>query len=445
MKIAIILIPGIMGSVLEDNGKIVWPGSILELMRPYNHMDSLRKPDLVATDVIRSFSLFSQYDNIIDSLEKAGFQEGSEGNLRVFPYDWRKDNELAATALADLIDQFAASLGPDYRITLLAHSMGGLIGRCYLESGIFSNRPGFTTVASLITMGTPHRGAPMALSAAVGLEKRLFLSAEQVQEIANNDLFPSLYQLLPPQHEPFAWNRDVKENFKPEDIYEVNTAKKLGLSKSNLEAAQRFHKLLDLARRPLNVRYFFFAGTKEETTSGVQLVADGTRFSVMKMQRSYSGDGTVPFWSGSQSGIQTEPVSGEHGTIYQGRGLKLILGGLLGKRGVLATETASIEISVNPPVVNLESTIRVTINLPIGNQTLAGVIRLCRVVATEGLAPTGKRYTTNFQVNYSGPEIDHLTIVMKAPEYAGIYEVGFALDTNAEPLAKTTLVVQLAS
>jgi triacylglycerol esterase/lipase EstA (alpha/beta hydrolase family) len=53
--------------------------------------------------------------------------------------------------------------------------MGGLVCRYYLESSAFSQEPGFASVESLITIGTPHRGAALALTAAVGLEKRLSL------------------------------------------------------------------------------------------------------------------------------------------------------------------------------------------------------------------------------------------------------------------------------
>src|SRR3712207_7538424 len=47
----------------------------------------------------------------------------------------------------------------DAEVSLVAHSMGGLISRYYLESGRFNDRPGFRAVRRLITMGTPHRGA----------------------------------------------------------------------------------------------------------------------------------------------------------------------------------------------------------------------------------------------------------------------------------------------
>ena len=57
MTEAVILVPGIMGSVLMDGVQVIWPGSPLELLLPYKHMKELLKPDLRATDVIRSLSI----------------------------------------------------------------------------------------------------------------------------------------------------------------------------------------------------------------------------------------------------------------------------------------------------------------------------------------------------------------------------------------------------
>src|SRR4026207_661507 len=98
-----IVIPGIMGSVLELQGEVIWPGSPLDLYLPYNKMPKLMDPNLVATDVIRSVSISVQYQKLIDDLGKCGFREaGNPKTLYVFPYDWRKDNVLAAKKLAEL-------------------------------------------------------------------------------------------------------------------------------------------------------------------------------------------------------------------------------------------------------------------------------------------------------------------------------------------------------
>jgi pimeloyl-ACP methyl ester carboxylesterase len=168
MSEIVVFLPGIMGSELRLGGKRIWPGSVGSLIGSYKQMEELLHPDLEPVDVIRSFSISEQYDAIFADLRKFGFEE--KKNLFPFPYDWRKSNSEAAGKLAVLLDGLVAQ-HPGAEITLVAHSMGGLVSRYYLESGKFDTGAGFAAVRRLITLGTPHRGAPLALSAAVGKEK----------------------------------------------------------------------------------------------------------------------------------------------------------------------------------------------------------------------------------------------------------------------------------
>lgn len=441
MTEAVILIPGIMGSVLKDGNNMVWPGSVTELVLPYNHMAELLKPDLVAFDVIRSVSISSQYDNLISSLEQCGFHEADpDPTLKVFPYDWRKDNALAAISLADCIDNMARQLGTDTEVNLVAHSMGGLIGRFYLESGLYTERPGFSCVKRLITLGTPHRGSPLALMAALGQERRLFLNADQVRVIASHEKYPSLYQLLPPIGEPFAWNRD--ERYAPVNIYDRSIVKRLGLEEKNIVSAEQFHAKLDLKKRPTNVRYFFFAGTRQTTISSVQIKFSASGVPrVIRVDHDDAGDGTVPVWSGSQPGIQMEPVGGAHGDIYKNQTLKQVLGTLLGKPGVLAAVGALPELSVRHVVVEPGDSTQATIDFPQNTTRVNGELQLRRKVDNAGVSQPEAKVISKYPISYSGAPIDHLSILINAPDYAGIYELGFAEAGNAY-IATTELFVQ---
>src|SRR5688572_20205188 len=107
-----IIIPGIMGSVLELNGEVIWPGSLLSLIGSYKKMGKLLDPAAGATGVIRNFSISKQYQGLIDDLGQCGFRENDQPpTLFLCPYDWRKDNKLAAAALADVIDTAVATHG----------------------------------------------------------------------------------------------------------------------------------------------------------------------------------------------------------------------------------------------------------------------------------------------------------------------------------------------
>ena len=71
----IVVIPGIMGSVLELNGEQVWPGPASSLVFKYKKMKELLSDKLDATDIIRSFSVSEQYGQLIGDLEACGFSE----------------------------------------------------------------------------------------------------------------------------------------------------------------------------------------------------------------------------------------------------------------------------------------------------------------------------------------------------------------------------------
>jgi triacylglycerol esterase/lipase EstA (alpha/beta hydrolase family) len=63
--------------------------------------------------------------------------------------------EHFAGQLASRIDAVRAATGAE-RVTLIAHSMGGLVARAYLR------RFGAARIAQLITIGTPHHGSMLA-------------------------------------------------------------------------------------------------------------------------------------------------------------------------------------------------------------------------------------------------------------------------------------------
>ena len=60
MSRVVVLLPGIMGSELRLDKELIWPGPAASLIFPYKKMTELLDPNLVATDIIRSFSVSTQ-------------------------------------------------------------------------------------------------------------------------------------------------------------------------------------------------------------------------------------------------------------------------------------------------------------------------------------------------------------------------------------------------
>jgi pimeloyl-ACP methyl ester carboxylesterase len=444
VKQVVVLLPGIMGSVLKLGEQLVWPGPVTTLLLPYEMMQELTREDLVATDCIREFFVTDQYQKLIEDLELCGFNEADK-TLVVAAYDWRKDNAHSAETLARVLAKVQADSGADTEVTLVAHSMGGLVARYYLESGDFSTREGFARVRRLITLGTPHDGAALALPLVLGFEKRLFLSKDQVLQVCSDPRYPAAYQLLPPVSEPFAWDGHVNSRFEPTDIYDPHVAAQLGLIRQNVDAARRFHQRLDWQARPADVRYFCFAGTRQTTATHVLLRPgpDG-RVQPAKVEQDDGGDGTVPTWSSFIHGAQRMFVGGDHGTIYANRELRRTLATLLGKEGVLAGVPDQVEVAIRDKVVEPSDLVHVTISFPTALEDFSGVLTIERALlepatgAVTGFAPP----EAVRPVEYKGLGLETVSLVLEAPAIRGAYRVGFR-NEPAGPLAGfDELVVQ---
>jgi hypothetical protein len=425
MKQVAILVPGMMGSELRLGDEIIWPGIPSELIFRYKKMDKLLLENLRVTDIVRRFSFATQYASLINDLRTCGFDENGapQPTLYVLPYDWRKKIELAAMQLADLVDKVQSDHA-DPLITLIGHSMGGLVSRFYLESGCFQARPGYACVFTLFTFGTPHRGAPLVLRAVLGLEPRLFLNEKQVQELSNDERYPSLYEMLPPSDEPFAWNTVAGMKYENVNIYAPEVRHALGLSEKNISAAQEFQSRLDLNKRPKGVRYFFFAGSRQVTAASV-LINEETG-EVARDEEEDGGDGTVPTSSAQVSGIQTQLVGGEHGTLYKNRRLLQVLAIILGKPGLFPAAATHGELSIRDRVTRPDAKVHIALSFADGTVSVDGHLQFMRVDANnQGVVRTAVPVGVPVAVKYSGAATDKLGLVLNAPKYAGLYRLVF--------------------
>jgi pimeloyl-ACP methyl ester carboxylesterase len=212
----IVLLPGITGSVLRRNGKDVWAISgqaasqaLTSLGKSFKNLrlDGPGADGVVATRVMPDAHLVPGLVKIdgysaIANMIRANFNvvesplDGSgPANFIEFPYDWRLDNRINARALANLIERRLKrwqefSFDPDARVIFVAHSMGGLVARYYLEV-----LEGWRTCRALITFGTPYRGSLNALNYLCNGYKEMFVDLTDAMRT-----FPAVYQLLPIYH-----------------------------------------------------------------------------------------------------------------------------------------------------------------------------------------------------------------------------------------------------
>jgi pimeloyl-ACP methyl ester carboxylesterase len=112
-----------------------------------------------------------------------------------FAYDWRKDLRESGAALCD----FLATLGPDRRVNLVGHSMGGLVILQCLRHGPAAATQG---VKKVVFLGSPFHGGPGQfddlLLGTPSARNTALISAEALLT------FPSAWQLLAPTSDLFV-------------------------------------------------------------------------------------------------------------------------------------------------------------------------------------------------------------------------------------------------
>jgi len=226
----VILIPGIMGSYLDDqNGEEVWP-NIIKMMLPGDdsylndlELNYLGYPDenkkIMPTEIVRKILTNDYFNGLINELKDKGYQENI--NLFYFPYDWRLDINwiagdsplLDVNTLKNKIEQVLTTTGAT-KVNLIAHSMGGLVVKSYLQ------KFGTEKVNKFIDIATPQLGAPSAFKILFyGDNLDIYiLNTNTVKNISQN--MPSVFQLLPSRQ--YFNLGDVDYRNYVADIYDID-------------------------------------------------------------------------------------------------------------------------------------------------------------------------------------------------------------------------------
>jgi hypothetical protein len=275
----VVFVPGILGTqLLRPDGTEAW----LNLGNTLGHhdlslprklpfaksRDDLVPGFLVGTDAVlpRAFG-FTEYADVLDLLDSAGYEPGVGPGLRyaVYTYDWRRDLVESVRGLAQRLEGLAREMGdPDARFHLVGHSMGGLLVRHYLRYGGAEPSPGASVtwagaarVASAVLAATPNGGSIPALEAILEGE-RVGLSYTTLAASVVSRM-PAIYHLLPPAgtrplvdgagkpldhdlHDPATWERFGWGPFAPAS--DDRLAPERAFVVAALERARAFHAAL---------------------------------------------------------------------------------------------------------------------------------------------------------------------------------------------------------
>ncbi len=447
----LVFAPGIMGTQLDaPNGDLVWPPTAWEYLTGYGRVDELVKDDLVPSRIIYKVFIKSVYQTILDDIRNHfGYIEGdSEKRFIPFPYDWRRSNADSARFLASVLDQqFDTHEGP-LEIDMVGHSMGGLVIRYLLESGEFSDKPWFDKIKNLITLGTPHSGAPKALLMLQGKEGMLGLSGADIKNLANDSRYPAVFQLVPPAKSGMTTTKGRGGSL-PEltDPFRSEISNRFGFNSDNIDSARDFWEKLDINKRPKQIEYFCFGGGYHETIVSNEFLSANVDPKAMKVAR--SGDETVPVLSAIPPELPHRYAEKEHSVIFEDRNLRRFLfeffevptdarpfsagaqeseseevhvGISLGKPVYLQNETVELLVSYSQPVSDPRETIQV-------------------VQIDENGDPVEDGYQKEVSYRFRGAKISNFAFKLSDDFPRGFYEVKSMNRPSDDPTG-TILVVR---
>lgn len=438
MKDVLLFVPGLLGTELFDAQGKIWPGSLFQGVVGFDqkHFERLLEPNLTVGDIVQTagglIDIYRKWIKAFRSLRVKSTplfsDETNPPTLYTAPYDWRLDiASTAETVISTAIEKIHSAHNGSVRIHIVAHSLGGLLVRHYLQCGKFNDNPGFANIATFTTFGTPHNGASVALAGALGLHKTNFMSLQQSQVLANDPRYPSLFQTFPLANEPIFWNRASGGSLVAKSLSDSDFVKDvLKLNPDNLAKTLAFREGIDLTKHPLpgSIRSFLIVGTRFETITHFEYLNE----SVSKVETANGGDGTVSLQGGYLPGFQMQFCGESHTDLIESKAAKLTFQRLFNADGLLNLfGTSRISLSVRDPAVPEGGQVHLALVMDGTVNAFSGHLTWERAV----LRPGATEYmSTDFvsvaqpkavAVDYSGPEAQTIMLKLKAPELSGIY------------------------
>ncbi len=304
----VVVIPGFAGSELWIDETKLWPNlrwllrasekSLLQdWTQPLRVGQIVREPAMLP-GLARSDSFAWAIKYLTDEL---GYQPGVD--LMEFPYDWRQDNRASARQLLSAIGNWRASReNSTEKVTVIAHSMGGLVARAMLN-----HADGADACERCIFLGTPHQGSVSALTVVLGdgtsLPQRL--ASTRVSNVALT--FDSFYQLLPSfpvatfedgnPFSPLTHPEWLEPQFRP-----------------GLEAALQFQG--ELSMHPSDMKTTCIFGYGQKTLDKITVRYEKGKIILKDSFYETHGDGIVTERSAVLGSSEIHPINQQHGTLF---------------------------------------------------------------------------------------------------------------------------------
>ncbi len=297
----VLVLPGILGSKLGTKGKI------------FNNTIWLDPIDVIAGNLVKlklggSGKAVTSLGVMLHTYLPAKLRLAIAGFDAAFHhFDWRHSIDRLGNELAKRI---VSETGPSERpssLSLVAHSMGGLVARRALK--VLGEKEQLDRVNHLVMLGTPNFGsfAPAMVVQSIypTVRKIAALDRANSAEDLSNKIFsdlPGLLEMLP-----------FPERYSTLDLFNLATwpEDRPQPKRAALTAAKRIHKkLLDGDQRCVMI-----AGIDQPTVTDLRAGPNGE----FEYFESRDGDGTVPLDFAVLPGIDTYYAEKSHGQLPSSR------------------------------------------------------------------------------------------------------------------------------
>lgn len=259
--------------------------------------------------------MVKEYQGLEKTLQNVGYEKNKD--YFFFTYDWRKPIEQTADELKIFIDNIHTS-----SVNIFGHSLGGLIGRVYIQ------KYGSSQIDKLVTIGSPHLGTTNSYRAVeageMGNNKDLMWLVEKIilQKYRNG---------LQTDREIIAQKLPVMQNLFPLTDFLIKNGNKISLNQmkitnnSNLLKQTPSPKLLHAIQT--------IGGNKGPTLSGFEVQNPTTLDQLLNLypdgrptkELFEAGDYTITSKSSSLGG-QPITLMNDHGElVYTKLGIQTIL------------------------------------------------------------------------------------------------------------------------
>ncbi len=367
------------------------------------------------------------YDGIIEAFKAMGYEEDID--LYICYYDWRQDNAVsAAEFLKPLIDRALAASGSS-KVNIVAHSMGGLVARSYIQGDNYGN-----DVDNLFLIGTPNHGSSdiypvweggyvpknwdhrVIMNAYINLLKVKGWSKSSYETV--HHYIPSVKQLLP----VYSYIHPVND---PENI--LNYVDMTVLNNFLLDLNSDIPTLNDRAKVSV------ISGNGQDTVNMVPVIEaseeaplwmDGKPVPLDPAKNDTAGDGRVLLSSSEIQSYFAQTLSGSHGAIVSLA------------EPLIATELNKyLDIMYPAPVINSEmlvwvaSPVDIEINDPVGKTISSSINDIPLARYTSESKPDGVKLISipnpvagKYEIHLTGNGAGEYHLGLEYADYTGSKE-----------------------